>query len=130
MNKLLWILQIVLGAFFIATGLVHFTVPQGLPGQMQWMYDVPDTLHLVSGSAEILGGLGLILPGLTRILPTLTVWAAAGLTTVMISAAVWHLGRGEYANIAMNLVLAALLAFIGIRRATSNRIEPRGATSG
>jgi len=129
-NKLLWVLQIVLGVFFLATGLIHFTVPPGLPGPMQWMYDVPDTLHLVSGTAEILGGLGLILPSATRILPMLTVWAAGGLTAVMIGAAIWHLGRGEYANIAMNLVLAAMLVFMAIRRATSNRIEPREATSG
>lgn len=129
MNGLLWVLQILLGIYFIATGVMHFVVPAGLPAQLGWMYDLPDTLHTVSGTAEILGGLGLILPSMTRVLPALTVWAAAGLAAVMLAAAVWHVGRGEPTNIVMNLVLAAVLGFIALRRARTNRIQPRAATA-
>ena len=128
MNMLLWFLQIALGIFFVATGVIHFVVPDGLPAQLGWMYDVPDTLHVISGTAEILGGLGLILPSVTRILPALTVWAAAGLVVIMLAAAAWHLGRGEISNIVMNLVVAAALAFIAYRRAGADRIQPRAAT--
>lgn len=129
MNGLLWVLQILLGIFFIATGVMHFVVPAGLPAQLAWMYDLPDNLHAISGIAEILGGLGLILPSVTRILPVLTVWAATGLAAAMLAAAAWHVGRGEVTNIVMNLALAALLGLIALRRAKVNRIEPRAATS-
>lgn len=116
-HRTLWVAQVVLGLYFVAVGVTHFVVPDGLPGPMEWMYDLSDTLHVVSGAAEILGGLGLILPGLTKIRPELTVYAAAGLVIVMIGAAVWHLTRGEAANIVFNLVLAAVLAWIADGRA-------------
>jgi hypothetical protein len=84
MNRSLWGLQIVLGVFLILVGIAHFVVPGGLPGPLSWMYELPDALHVISGTADILGGLGLILPGLSRIQPELTVWAAAGLLIVLI----------------------------------------------
>jgi uncharacterized membrane protein len=111
-----WVLQIVFGLYFIATGVIHFVVPEGLPAQMAWMYDLPAGLHYVSGAAEILGGAGLILPGLTRIRTELTPLAASGLLVVMLGAAVWHLPRGEYQNIVGNLVVAAAMAFVAYVR--------------
>jgi uncharacterized membrane protein YphA (DoxX/SURF4 family) len=116
MNVVLWILQIVLGVYFFVTGVVHFIVPPGLPEPMAWMYELPPVLHWLSGLAEILAGLGLVLPGLTRIQPRLTPLAAAGLVLVMLGAAIWHLSRGEYPNIAMNLLLGALAGFVAYGR--------------
>jgi uncharacterized membrane protein YphA (DoxX/SURF4 family) len=107
-----WVLQIVFGLYFIVAGVMHFVLPEGLPAQMAWMYDLPTALHYLSGAAEVLGGLGLILPGLTRIRPELTPLAAAGLALVMVFAAVWHMTRGEYSNIVGNLVAAAAMVFV------------------
>jgi uncharacterized membrane protein YphA (DoxX/SURF4 family) len=115
-HRLLWLLQIVFGVYFVAMGIMHFTLPDGLPEAMSWMYELPETLHIVSGTAEILGGLGLILPGLTRIRPELTWMAAFGLAIVMLGAAVWHIGRGEFMQMALNVVTLAVLAFIGYGR--------------
>ena len=120
MNRLLWSLQIVLGIYFVAIGAMHFIVPDGLPEPMAWMYELSDPLHIVSGTAEILGGLGLVLPGLTRIRPDLTFWAAVGLALVMLGAIVFHVARGEFPNIFLNAILAGLLAFVARRRATSD----------
>jgi putative oxidoreductase len=117
LNRSLWGLQIVLGVYFMLVGVVHFVVPGGLPGLLSWMYELPDALHIISGTADILGGLGLILPGLSRIQPGLTVWAAAGLLIVMIPAAFWHLGRGELVNVLINLALVGLLGFLVYGRA-------------
>lgn len=116
MNLLLWGLQIVLGVYFIFTGVMHFVVPPGLPEPMAWMYGLPSTLHAVSGAAEVLGGLGLILPGLTRIQTRLTPLAALGLVLVMLGAAAWHVGRGEFASIFMNAILGGLAAFVAYGR--------------
>ena len=120
-NRILWILQIVFGLYFLYVGIIHFVVPDGLPGPIEWMYDLSDTQHVLAGTAEILGGLGLILPGLTKIQPRLTSWAAAGLVVVMIGAAIWHIDRGEASNVVQNLVLGAILAFVAYGRW---RLEP------
>ena len=116
MNILLWVLQVLLAAFFLFNGIQHFIVPPGLPDRMTWMYDLPSGLHLVSGVAEVLAGFGLILPGLTRIQTRLTPLASLGLALVMAGAAVWHVTRGEYANAALNLVTGGLAGFLAYGR--------------
>ena len=115
-NRALWVLQWIFGIYFIAVGVMHFVVPDGLPDVMSWMYELSDTLHAVSGIAEILGGLGLILPSLTRIRPELTPLAAIGLILVMVGAVVWHAGRGEMANIGTNVLNILVLAYIAYGR--------------
>lgn len=116
MHILLWVLQVLFGAYFLFMGIEHFNVPPGLPPQMAWMYELSSGLHFFSGIAEILGGLGLILPGLTRIQTRLTPLAALGLVFVMIGAAVWHVQRGEIPNILMNIIIAGLVGFIAYGR--------------
>ena len=119
MNMLLWVLQVLFGIYFIGVGVIHFVVPIGsigLPAAMGWMYDLSTGLHIFSGTAEILGGLGLILPGITKIQTRLTSLAGAGLALLMIGAIVWHLQRGEFKTIGLNLVLVAAAAFIAYGR--------------
>ena len=128
-NILLWVLQVVFGLWFIMTGVMHFTVPDGLPAMMAWMYDLNPTMHLISGGAEILGGLGLILPGLTRIQTRLTPLAAAGLTLVMLGAIVFHIPRGEFMNIGMNVFLAVVFGFIAYGRWKLAPLSDRGAAA-
>lgn len=115
-NLLLWILQIVFGLFFLYTGVVHFTLPEGLPDQISWMYDLSDPIHYVAGTVEILGGLGLILPGLTRMAPGLIPWAALGMVVVMVGAVVWHIGREEFQNVATNVATALVMVYIAYGR--------------
>lgn len=124
-NSVLWVLQWLFGVYFIAIGVMHFIVPEGLPGPMEWMYDLSDTMHVVVGIAEILGGIGLIVPSLTRIQPQLTVYAAAGLILVMIGAVVFHIDRGESASVATNVIIGAVLAFVAYGRWKLAPIQPR-----
>jgi uncharacterized membrane protein len=126
-NTALWILQWLVGLYFIAVGVLHFVVPDGLPAQMSWMYELSDGLHAVSGVAEILGGLGLILPSATRIRPELTPLAAAGLIIVMLGAVGWHIGRGEVVNIGINLINILVLAYIAYGRWRLAPVQPRSA---
>lgn len=115
-NKILWVLQWLLGVYFIAVGVMHLVVPEGLPEPLSWMYDLDDTQHLLSGVAEILGGLGLILPSVTRIAPWLTPLAAVGLMVVMVAAIFWHVGRDEITNIGINVVNLSMLGYIAYGR--------------
>jgi uncharacterized membrane protein len=112
MHRFAWVVQVVLGVYFVAIGVMHFAVPEGLPDQMAWMYDLPTWLHVASGTAEILGGLGLVLPAATRVRPELTPMAAAGLAIVMVLAALWHVPRGEAPNVVLTLVLAVVLVWL------------------
>jgi len=116
MNIVLWILQVLLGIYFLFVGVNHFIVPPGLPEPMNWMYELPTGLHYFSGTAEILAGLGLILPGLTKTQTRLTPLAGTGLVLVMAGAMVWHVQRGEVASIVSNLILAALAGFVAYGR--------------
>ena len=116
MNTLLWTLQILLGIYFTAVGVLHFIVPSGLPAPMSWMYELSGGLHYFSGTAEILAGFGLILPGLTKIQTRLTPLAGVGLVLLMIGAIVWHTQRGEFQSIGLNFVLGFIAAFIAYGR--------------
>lgn len=129
MNRALWAAQIVAGLFFIYVGISHFIVPDGLPEFMSWMYDLSTTMHVISGTAELLGGLGLILPAVTRIQPQLVPLAAAGLALVMVGAIVYHIGRGEYANIGSNVFWVLVTGFIAYGRSRLVPIEPKAASA-
>ena len=77
---------------------------------------IPAGLRRFIGAAEILAGIGLILPALTGILPWLTPLAAVGLIIVMVGAVIFHIPRKEYPNIAFNVILLALAAFVAYGR--------------
>jgi uncharacterized membrane protein len=115
-HKALWVIQWAFGLYFIAFGVLHFVVPEGLPDLIGWMYELDDTRHVVVGVAEILGGLGLILPGLTGIRTELTVFAALGLVVVMAGAVIWHARRGEPISIATNVFNAAAMSYVAYGR--------------
>jgi len=124
-HRITWVLQVLLGIYFVVTGVIHFVVPAGLPDPMSWMYDLSTTLHWIAGVAEIAGGLGLILPAATRIAPRLTPLAASGLVVVMLSAAVWHATRGEFQSLIGNIVVAGLLVLVAYVRTGLHPIEAR-----
>ena len=115
-NRLLWILQVGFGLFFISVGVIHLILPEGLPDQLSWIYDLDDTVHYVAGTAEILGGLGLILPAATRVAPVLTPIAAIGLLVVMVGAMFWHAGRDETTNMIVNAVVGVAMVYIAYGR--------------
>jgi len=124
LNRFPWMLQWVFGLYFIGVGILHLTVPDGLPELLTWMYELNDTLHAILGTVEILGGLGLILPALTRVRPDLAVAAALALIGMMAGALVWHIGRDEGANISANLLNITVLVFIAFGRV---RLRPLSA---
>jgi len=114
MNVALWIIQILLAAAFLVSGITKISRPSeklkaGLPEFH------PGVIRLIS-AAEILGALGLILPGVTGIAPILTPVAASGLAIIMIGAVVTHVRRKEGRPAAMNLVLLILAVVVAVGR--------------
>ena len=121
MNIVLWILQALLAAAFLAHGLLFLFPPPEIAAMMN--ASLPRWFQLFLGVAEILAAVGLILPGLTRILPWLVTWAAVGIMIVMVSATIYHLVRGEIGSAATTLLLLAMAAFVAYMR---HRVMPIG----
>ena len=116
MHVTLWILQVVLAVVFAIAGVTHFLPPEGLPESMRGVAEMPAGVPYFIGTVEILAVLGLILPGLTGIQTRLTPLAGAGLILVMVGAIVWHAQREEFPNIVLNVILAAIAAFVAYGR--------------
>ena len=134
MKTTLWILQVLWGVSFSITGFgkILWYKPalwnQALQ-QVPWLTAVPQDLAVFIGVAEFLGGVGLILPAITGVKPKLTPWAAIGLALVMVLAAGFHIARGEYIFVPLNLVLAAVAAFIAYGRLVVKPIAPASVSS-
>lgn len=114
MNIVLWILQLLLGAFFA----YHLTLmyrPPVKPG-MQYIKDMPTGLRIFAGTAEGLAGVALLLAGFIHPISWLVPLAAAGLVVLMLGAIVFHLQRREYPNIGLNLALLVLSGFVAYGR--------------
>jgi uncharacterized membrane protein YphA (DoxX/SURF4 family) len=129
MNTALWTAQVLWGVFFSITGFgkVAWYNPalwnQALH-EVPWFSAVPQDLFIFIGVCEFLGGVGLILPAMTGVEPKLTPFAAIGLTLVMILAAVFHIVRGEYNFVPINLVLGGVTAFIAYGRLLVRPVAP------
>jgi hypothetical protein len=114
MNIVLWVLQVVLAAAFLAHGLLFLSPPPEIAVQMN--ASLPRWFQLFLGVAEVLAAVGLTLPGLTRILPWLVSWAAGGIMIVTVSATFFHLMRGEISSAAITLLLLVMATFVAYMR--------------
>lgn len=131
MNVTLWIMQVLWGVFFALNGFGKvFCYNQARWNQalhcqpfflfgvkfVPWFSGVSQGLFVFIGVCEFPGGVGLILPAITRIKPKLTPFAAIGLALVMLFAAVFHIVRGEYVFLPINLLLGVGATFIAYGR--------------
>jgi uncharacterized membrane protein YphA (DoxX/SURF4 family) len=122
----LWLAQILLAVVFGMAGAMKATAPVAtLAQQMVWPGDVPAWLVRFIGVSELAGALGLILPAATRVTPGLTPLAALALVAVMLLAAVFHIARGEWQALPMNVVLGGLAVFIAWGRTRKAPIQAR-----
>jgi len=69
MNILLWVLQALLAAAFLAHGLLLLMPPADIAAQMT--AELPRSFWVFLGVAEVAAAVGITLPGATRILPWL-----------------------------------------------------------
>ena len=109
MSKLLWIVQVLLAALFLFTGVSKLMMPAeqltaGSPLSAGF-------LRFIS-VCEILGAFGLILPGLFKIRPGLTVLAALGLLVIVTGATVVTLMTMQWTWAILPFVTAILLVFV------------------
>lgn len=129
-NISLWIAQGLLGIMFFMSGAMKLSQPiEKLSAMMPWAGEVTPALVRVVGLFELFGGIGLSLPSMLRIKPQFTVWAATGLSVVMLFAIIFHITHGEANVIAVPLVLGAISGFIAWGRSKKHPIGERNNES-
>ena len=122
----LWTAQVLLAAVFLMSGAMKlFLSPAEIIKAVPDFAAVPLGLVRFIGIAELAGAIGLILPAVTRIAPSLTPLAASGLTVVMFLAALFHIWRGEFAQLGVVIPLGAIAAFVAWGRYKRAPITPR-----
>jgi uncharacterized membrane protein YphA (DoxX/SURF4 family) len=123
MRVIVWLVSILVAAAFLVTGAMKLTRGRAelMARGQAWAESFPEPVIQALGAAEVAGALGLLLPAATGIAPLLTPLAAIGLALITCGAAVMHLMRGEGANVAPALVLAALCLFIAWARLRRSR---------
>ena len=121
MNIVLWIIQILLALEFLFAGVTKL-LPIQMPPPPPGMWLPPMWFLKFIGLCELLGALGLVLPGLFRRQQYLTVWAAIGLTILMIGAVVISvMGMGVAAGVIPLVTLLLCLFVVYGRRQWLNR---------
>src|SRR5688572_33125836 len=130
MKYVLWIVHALLGVQNLLAGSLKLSQPyQSQAAMMAWVSAVPAPVIRFIGASALLGGLGLILPAATRIMPGLTPLAALGIVGLQALAAGFHMLRGEWSYLPVNLVIALLAAFVAYGRWKLVPIRPRGETT-
>jgi putative oxidoreductase len=126
LNITLWVAQLLLAAMFLMAGFTKLSTPiEELVAAQPWAAGLPPLLIRFIGLSETLGALGLLLPSALRIHPKLTVWAAGGLVALMGCALAFHVSRGEFSAIIVNVILAGLAVFVAWGRSTKAAIVAR-----
>jgi DoxX-like family len=113
LNVVLWMLQLLLAAAFLAHGWLMLAPPADMLVLLN--EQIGQNLRIFIGVAEVLAAVGLIAPGMTGMLPWLTPLAAVGLMLVTGCAFVLHVSRGEISSamtVAILFTLAALVAYL------------------
>jgi uncharacterized membrane protein YphA (DoxX/SURF4 family) len=121
-TRLKKVLQILLFALFIIGGLDRFFQPiDVLAERMLWVSFFDPVVVRAIAVTEIACGIGLLIPFFIRIERfKFTLFSGSILIVVMAGAAVTHVIIGDYDQIAVNLVLIAMISFVII---TGKKVE-------
>jgi hypothetical protein len=108
-NLGLWILQGILSALFLFSGVTKFVLP---PAVLTQGNSLSVGFIRFIGVMEILGALGLVLPGVFGIARRLTPLAAAGLLIIMIGATIITATGPQAATTPLPAVTGLLVAVV------------------
>jgi uncharacterized membrane protein YphA (DoxX/SURF4 family) len=110
MNRVLWVVQVLLALLFAFAGAMKFIMPMDQMTKQMPVALAPGFIYFI-GVAEILGAIGLILPRLLNIRPGLTPLAAAGLAIIMVGAT-WITLSGGPSMAALPFITGLLCIFV------------------
>lgn len=113
-HVILWVLQGTLAAIFFFLGTLKYALPaRELHALIPWTLAVPVWFVRFIAFIELCGAVGLVVPAALRVVPVLTPAAAVGLVVGQWLALAFHLGRGEWAMIPVNVSLGLACAIVG-----------------
>jgi uncharacterized membrane protein len=115
MNIALWVTQGILAFVFIMAGGMKLFAYQKYRAMLEKSGPTSLTHGVITliGIAELAGVAGLVLPMALNVAPWLTVWAAAGLAVIMLSATVFHIRRHEPPIVTAVLFVLAVFVVVG-----------------
>jgi uncharacterized membrane protein len=115
MNIGLWVTQGILAFAFIAAGGMKLFSYEKYRAMLEKSGPTSLTHGRITliGVAELAGAAGIVLPMALNVTPWLTVWAAAGLGAIMLSATVFHIRRHEPPIMTAVLFVLAVLVVVG-----------------
>ncbi len=113
MNRVLWIVQILLALLFLFAGVFKLVIPLGPVVEQTGL---PAALLRFVAVCECLGSLGMLLPGLMRIRPGLTPMSAVGLVVIMAGATVLTIRMQGFLPSLLPLITGILAAFVAYGR--------------
>ena len=126
----LWIAQVLMAGLFGLVGITKLTTPiSELAEMLPWITESPEMVVRFIGLSELLGAVGLILPTALRMQPQLTNFAAIGLAIVMVLATGFHVYRGEFEVVPVNIILLGILILINWGRNKKAPVLPKGEFS-
>ncbi len=99
------VLSIMLAVVYLVVGFAQIAGVSGVAESFsRWGY--PNWFRIVIGVAELVGAAVLLIPKISAL-------AAVGLAVLMVGAVYTHIQSGEYPMIVLNLLLIALLLWLG-----------------
>lgn len=119
MNTAVWIAQSLLAVAMLGAGAMKLSKTKAqlqAAGGMDWVEDKTEGQIKGIGTLEVLAAIGLIVPALLDLAPVLVAIAAVGVVVLMAGAIATHVRRGEGQMVPVNLLIAAIAAFIAIMR--------------
>lgn len=115
MNILLWVVQGLLAALYLAGGATKLFMFEKL-AQVASTRALPYGLWMAIGVFEVLCALGIVLPAAIRTRPSLTAVAAICLAVEGVLFAGLHAAYGERSPMVFSIVSAVLAAFVAYGR--------------
>ena len=112
-NTALWVVQVLLAVGFIMGGIMKIFIPvEKLAVMWPWAAEVPFALLKFTGFIDTLAAMGILLPSIFKIMPRLVPVTAFCIIILMVSAAIFHVARGEANSIGVNIVFVFMAAFV------------------
>ena len=114
MNTTIWIIQALLSAGFITSGLMGLLLPkEKIKEKLPYANDFPLTTVRFIGLSKLLGAIGVLFPSLILDRWSYFVPAAAfGLSLVMIGALIYHIKKRERKELIPPVILLLMSIFV------------------
>ena len=112
MNATVMVMQGILAATFIASGVIVYTNREKLKGRLSWLTEYSPATVLFICMSKTAGGLALLLHLFTGAWQFIASAASLGIATIMILAFIYHIRRNEYKDVPATVLFFMMATFL------------------